>query len=121
MTIDVASPTFIEDQTLDELPDDFEGAESDLAEDPEQCIEESGSKFAGKTAFLTRIITQNIYAGRIENPNDGRQHPDFKDILTARFTVAKFGNIPSDTEKYNEIARRQTKLHPRTKTRTDFF
>jgi hypothetical protein len=120
MTIDVEKPTFIEDQTLDEIPDNFDEAEDELAQDPEPLIDEPKSKFQGKIEFLTRIITQNIYSGRIEAPDD-RQHPDFKNILKAKFTVMKYGNIPSNTEEYNEIARRHTKIHPAVETRTNFF
>lgn len=120
MSIDVEDFGFIEDQTLDEIPDNFDEAEDDLAQDPEPLIDEPKSKFQGKIEFLTRIITQNIYSGRIENPSDG-QHPDFKDILKAKFTVMKYGNIPSNTDEYNEIARRQTNLHPAVETRTNFF
>lgn len=120
MTLDVDEPDFIEDQTLDEVPDDFEQAESDLAQYPVPIIDEPDVKLLGKASFLTRIITQNIYSGRVENPGDS-QHPDFKNIIILKCTVGEYGNIPSNTEEYNEIARRHTSLHPAVETEVDFF
>lgn len=118
-----------EDQTLDTVPTDFEGAAENLTEHPAEKVEGMEDNFgcAGqiikKISFLTAVVVQNDQAGRLASSGeDDKMSLDFVELIRVKMDLFRNGNLPKmDREKYNEIARQQTKLHPMTETKTEYF
>lgn len=120
------STRFIEDQTLDGVPTDFDEAMQQLVESPKTKVENTDFEDAGfasplleKISYVTAVIVQNDRAGRLHSEG---MSPDFVEMFKLKGTLFKLGDLPPRSkEVYNEIARRQTKLHPAVETKTDFF
>lgn len=114
------------DQTLDTIPTNFEEAREALSQDPRDLVQRDedlgfAEQLIKKLDFLTSVVVQNEKADRTSTPED-EMSVDFRDLVKVKLDLFKSGHLPSlEKEQYNEIARRQTKLHPAVETKTNFF